>query len=339
MACQRVCGRPYRPYNPSPLRFPMTAAPGPRTEPRDPMQHTSSPTLRVGAVSYLNSKPLIEGLAGRLDGELVLDYPSRLAELLEAGQLDVALVPVVEVLRSEGACEIVSDACVAARGPVRSVKLYFRVPPGEVKTLSLDEGSRTSAALARVLLRDRYGVEPDTEPLPLGRAASETTADAILLIGDRAMFPVEERFEAVWDLGEEWNLWTGLPFVFAVWAARRDTVPAGLAELLATVRDSGVANAERIARREAAALGLDPAVAVTYLTNNLHFTLGPAERSGLKLFGQLAYEAGLAPRGIDLVFRDRTVDEHDGDRQPGARPAGTTRPPRAVGARDLVGSR
>jgi chorismate dehydratase len=188
-----------------------------------------------------------------------------------------------------------------------------------VKTLALDEGSRTSATLTRVLLYHKYGVEPDVEPLPLdlsspaapsSRAASDATsrtpADAILLIGDRAMFPVAERFAAVWDLGEEWNDWTGLPFVFAAWAARRGDVPVGLAELLSTTRDAGVADAETIARREAVLLGLDPGVAVDYLTNNLHFTLGPAERSGLKLFSRLAAEAGLCPGEIDLVFRDRT---------------------------------
>jgi len=277
---------------------------------------------RVGAVSYLNSKPLIEGLADRLRGGcLTLDYPSRLSSSLAAGELDVALVPSVEILRAEGDYEIVSDACVAANGPVRSVKVYFRVPPGEVRTLALDEGSRTSAALTRVLLLHKYGVEPRTQSLPLSwdgagaagpeaarQAIAEASADAILLIGDRAMYPVDEPFVAVWDLGEEWLGWTGLPFVFAAWAARRNEAPGGLVGLLAEARDAGVAAAEAVARREAALLGLDPGVATDYLTKNLHFTLGPAERAGLKLFSRLASEAGLAPGGIDLVFRDRTDD-------------------------------
>lgn len=278
---------------------PARAAEPPMTDP----PHGRS---RLGAVGYLNSKPLIEGLAKRISGGLTLDYPSRLAAALAAGSLDVALIPSVEVLRSAGRYEIVSDACVAARGPVRSVKVYFRVPPGEARSLALDEGSRTSAALARVLLRQRYGVEPRVEPLGLDRDERGTAADAILLIGDRAMFPLAERFAAVWDLGEEWLRWTGLPFVFAVWAGRRGEVPAGLAETLSEARDRGVRAADTIARREAAALGLDPAVAVEYLTRNLHFTLGAGERAGLKLFAQLAAEAGLAPGGVDLVFRDRT---------------------------------
>ncbi len=269
---------------------------------------------RVGAVSYLNSKPLVEGLSSRLPGNLILDVPSRLASSLTTGAIDVGLVPSIEVLRCESRYQIVSDACVAARGPVRSVKVYFRVPPGEVKTLSLDEGSRTSAALTQVILSHRYGIEADTELLPLGANAGDSNGDAILLIGDRAMFPLEESFVAEWDLGDEWNRWTGLPFVFACWAARRDDDMDKLAEMLSAVRDAGVADIERIARREAEMLGLDPALVIDYLTNNLHFTLGSAERSGLKLFAQLAHEAGLAPGEIDLVYHNRTPRNRE--RQP-----------------------
>lgn len=286
---------------------------------------------RVGAVNYLNSKPLVEGLADRLPaGCLTLDFPSRLAASLASGGLDVALIPSVEILRAEGDYEIVSDACVAANGPVRSVKVYFRRSPGDVRTLALDEGSRTSAALAQVMLLHKYGVQPQSQGLPLSggrsetagpkaaeRAVSATSADAILLIGDRAMYPVDEPFVAVWDLGEEWLNWTGLPFVFAAWAARRDAVPTGLAGLLSETRDTGVTVAESIARREAVRLGLESDVAIDYLTKNLHFTLGSAERAGLKLFSQLASEAGLAPGGIELVFRDRTDDlpAHDAARR------------------------
>lgn len=269
---------------------------------------------RIGAVSYLNSKPLIEGLADRLPGGLTLDFPSRLAGALERGDLDAALVPSIEVLQSKGEYEIVSDACVAARGPVRSVKVFFRVPPGEVKRLSLDEGSRTSATLARVLLFHKYGVEPETEQLPLAtsvasEAVASTTADAILLIGDRAMLPITEDFPVIWDLGDEWLQWTGLPFVFALWAGRNGQISKGLVTMFAEARDAGVAIAAEIARREAAVLGIDPAVAVEYLTQNLHFTLGPAERSGLKLFAQLAEQAGLASGGHELVFHDDHAGE------------------------------
>ena len=261
--------------------------------------------VQIGAVSYLNSKPLIEDLADLTAGEaeLVLDYPSRLADDLAEGTLDVALIPSFEYFL-EPDYEVVSDACVATHGPVMSVKLYSRVPLGEIRTLALDEGSRTSAALSRIMLAERFGVHPRLEPLPLGRSIDSTTADAVLVIGDRAMHLPEEPFEAVWDLGEEWLSWTGLPFVFALWATRRSTELGIVENALCEARDRGVARLDQIARREAGPLGLDVSTAARYLKHNLHFRLGSAERSGLKLFQQLAVQEGLAPGGVNLVFRN-----------------------------------
>ncbi|MBW3540506.1 MAG: menaquinone biosynthesis protein [Planctomycetes bacterium] len=258
---------------------------------------------RIGAVAYLNSKPLIEGLSALApEAELQLDYPSRLADRLAAGELDVALVPSFELFGNSD-YEVVSDACVATRGAVLSVKLYSRVPPVEIRRLALDEGSRTSAALVQILLAERYGVRPQTEPLPLGAGVGDSTADAVLVIGDRAMHEPAERFHAVWDLGSEWLDWTGLPFVFAVWAGRRESAGGKLDEALAAARDHGLEHIGRIARREARSLGIPETVAREYLTQNLHFHLGPAEQRGLKLFHELAVRLGFAPRGVELVFR------------------------------------
>jgi len=260
--------------------------------------------IRIGAVTYLNSKPLIEGLAALLpEAELTLDYPSRLADELEAGNLDVALVPSVEVLRNPQ-YEIVSDACVATRGPVMSVKLYSRVPLGEIRSLALDEGSRTSAALARTMLAERYGVDPRLESLPIECSPRSVKTDALLIIGDRAMHPPDEPFFATWDLGEEWLRWSGLPFVFAVWAARGGTDLGAVEEAFCRARDYGVDRAAEIARREAPHLGISETTAVHYLTKNLHFRLGPAERRGLRLFANLSARLGLVPEGVELVFRD-----------------------------------
>lgn len=259
--------------------------------------------LRIGAVSYLNSKPLIEDLAELAgEAELILDFPSRLADDLSAGELDVALIPSIEVLR-DADYEIVSDACVATRGPVLSVKLFSRIPIAQIRTLALDEGSRTSATLARILLSERFGVRPATELLPLGFATEDTSTDAVLLIGDRAMKPPRERFVTTWDLGEEWTDWTGLPFVFAMWAARRDCELGEIEEALCLSRDHGVERFAAIAQREAPKLGITPELAEDYLAHNLHFALGSAERAGLRLFQELAVKNGLAPEGVELVFR------------------------------------
>lgn len=262
------------------------------------------PPIRVGAVSYLNSKPLIEDLEGLADNaELMLDYPSLLADDLAAGRIDVGLVPSIEVLRSSN-YEVISNACVATQGPVLSVKLYSRVALGKIRRLALDMGSRTSATLVRILLAEQYGVVPEVEPLPIDQTIEATTADAILLIGDRAIHTPSTKFVATWDLGEEWFRWTGLPFVFAMWAVRRDQETGSLETSLCQARDKGVTLLDEIACREAPELGIDVSIAQSYLKNNLSFYLGPAECCGLRLFQELAIKTGLAPEGVPLVFRN-----------------------------------
>ncbi len=181
---------------------------------------TNRAKIRVGAVNYLNTKPLVYDLARFApQAELVFDYPSRLADNLAAGRLDVALIPSIEFFH-DPSYTIVSDACIGCRGPVLSVKLFSRGPIENIRTLALDEGSRTSVALTRILLQERYGVAPKLEGLPVGSTLSDTTADAVLLIGDRAMHSPAGQFEVVWDLGDEWCRWAELPFVFAMWVAR-----------------------------------------------------------------------------------------------------------------------
>lgn len=260
--------------------------------------------MQIGAVSYLNSRPLIEGLEGLLPAaNLVLDYPSRLADALAAGQLDVALIPSVEYFRRPG-YEVISDACVAARGEVLSVKLYCRVHPGAIRTLALDEGSRTSAALTKVILAERYGVIPQTEPLRMNATTIDSRADAVLLIGDRAMHTPAELFVEVIDLGQFWYNWTGLPFVFAMWVARREANTDGVEEALSQARDLGLLHVAEIAREEAPRLGITESLALNYLTKNLHYHLTSAERSGLKLFCELAAQHNLVKPNVDIVFRD-----------------------------------
>jgi len=265
---------------------------------------SSDSNLRVGAVSYLNTRPLVYGLAEAAPWiTLEFDFPSRLAAGLAAGRYDVALIPSIEFFQ-DPRYTLVSDACIACRGPVWSVKMFFRVPPPQVQRLALDEGSRTSAALAQVLLAERYGLRPHLENLPLNCGLADTEADAVLLIGDRAMHGAPGPFAEVWDLGEEWLKETGLPFVFAMWVARPGA-PTGmlggaLAPILSQVRDAGVDAIPQIAHREAAPLGLAHGECVRYLRDHLHFTLGPAELSGLARFHSLAQELNLIPSGACL---------------------------------------
>ena len=256
--------------------------------------------IKIGAVSYLNTKPLVYRLAEFApNAEIVFDLPSRLADGLATAKLDIALIPSIEYFQDPG-YSVVSDACIACRGPVLSVKLFSRVPVSQVRTLALDEGSRTSAALVRILLNERAGIAPHCEPLPIGASLGDTNADAVLLIGDRAIHSPAGRFAEVWDLGDEWRRWSGLPFVFAMWVARPGIDGHGIDAALGEARDCGVANLERIAASEAAPLGLTVPQCLAYLRDNLHFYFGAEERRGLDLFYRKASELNLAPQGAQF---------------------------------------
>jgi chorismate dehydratase len=253
--------------------------------------------MRIGAVSYLNTKPLVYGLAELApQAELVFDLPSRLADQLAAGELDVALIPSVEYFQNPDYA-IVSDACIGCRGPVLSVKLLSRVPMEQIRTLALDEGSRTSVALVRILLKEKFGLLPRLLPFPLGVPAEKLDADAVLMIGDRAMHP-PAGFTHEWDLGDEWCRWAELPFVFAMWVSRKESL-SRLGEVensLARARDLGVANLKEIAEREAGGVGLSYETCLSYLRDYLYFFLGPRERKGLDLHRKYSARLGLAPK-------------------------------------------
>ncbi len=252
-------------------------------------------SVSIGAVSYLNTKPLIYGLQEQLpECHVRLDLPSRLADDLAVGALDVALIPSVEFLRGSR-FSIVSDACIACRGPVRSVRVLFRQPPQLVSSLALDEGSRTSAVLAQVLLARRYGIRPNLQLFKIDAAVDAVQSDAVLMIGDRAMNVDTTAYVADWDLGEEWTRETGLPFVFAMWVAGGSHVSTEISQALTCARDAGLAHIDSIVAAEAPRYGLTAADCRTYFLNQLHFTLGPRELAGLDLFRQWAIELQLIP--------------------------------------------
>ncbi len=265
----------------------------------------ASSTIRVGAVGYLNSGPLIRFLPEFLpDARIEVDLPSRLADRLADGQLDVALIPSIEYFRHPGYV-VVSDACVACDGPVESVKLYSRVAIHRIRTLALDEGSRTSAAMVRILLKERFDIKPQLKPLPIGAAIDEPEADAVMLIGDRAMVSPNDPFHRTWDLGDQWSRWAGLPFVFSMWVGRVGLQLDKLAEAFCNARDEGVQQVDAIAHQESSRLGLSETRCRSYLHDHLRFVLGPREREGLETFYRLAVVHGLAPTGAQLVFADR----------------------------------
>src|ERR1022692_1347486 len=257
-------------------------------------------TIRIGTVSYLNTKPLVyelETLAPR--AELILDYPSRLADQMARGELDVALIPMIEYFRA-GTYSLVPNIAIASDGPVLSVTLFSRVPWPQIRRVALDEGSRTSAALTQVLLRKKSAIEPEVCPLPLDRAAEYVDADAVLLIGDRAMHACLPGFRHAFDLGQEWHDWTGLPFVYAAWAVRGGVELGPVLDALIEAKRRGIENIGTIAAREAPHLGLDAGFCRRYLANIIRFDLGSRDLAGLQHYYLLASELGLARRGAQV---------------------------------------
>lgn len=272
--------------------------------------------LTLGAVSYLNTKPLVAGLERRLHEDvdpaarLVLDLPSRLATSLARGELDVALIPTVEFFRGTN-YRLVSDAVIACRGPVWSVRLLSRVPIENIKTLALDEGSRTSQALVSILLWEQFGLKPKLLPFPIDQAPESVDADALLVIGDRAMHPAIGTYQEIWDLGDRWCRWTELPFVFAVWAAREGLAESGvsldrIASILEASRDEGLQCFEAIAAKHAGPLGLTTADCESYFSRNLHFKLGASERLGMERFRKALSAQGLL-NGLDGIPTNKSL--------------------------------
>ena len=193
--------------------------------------------VRLGAVSYLNTKPLVEGLEARPDLFSVrFDVPAQCAALLHEGRIDLGLIPAVEYLR--GDYRIVPDVAIGSDGPVASVALFTKVPLGDIHTLALDISSRTSVALTRILCSVKWGIAPKLIPNEPNMRAMLARADAALVIGDLALDidPVAIGVTKI-DLGSEWQELTQLPFVYAMWSGREGVVAAThVAELQATRR-------------------------------------------------------------------------------------------------------
>ena len=252
--------------------------------------------MRFSVVDFLNARPLTWGLLREPpEGvEVSRDLPSVCAEKLARGDADVGLIPSIEFQRIPG-LRVVPSLGIAASSEVRSVLLVSRVSRERIGSVALDPASRTSAALARILLERRYGVRPRF-------VDGDEEADARLVIGDPAL-KARLNGHVVLDLAAEWRAFTGRSFVFAFWAVR-DGVDAFEAErLVLWSRDRAREEFPRLVREEAVETGLSEAVVEDYLRHSLHFELDRADFGGLELFYRRAAEAGLieTARPIDFV--------------------------------------
>ncbi|HEY8549981.1 MAG TPA: menaquinone biosynthesis protein [Vicinamibacterales bacterium] len=260
--------------------------------------------VRLGAVSYLNTRPLVEGLDRHPDVLLRFDVPSRCADLLEGGLVDLGLIPVFEFAR-QGSYLAVPGVAIASRDMVDSVAIFTRKPMDRVRSIALDVSSRTSANLVRVLCRRLWGIEPAFEDAAPDPGAMLARCDAALLIGDPALFTEAADHDATKiDLGRAWRELTGLPFVWAVWAGRADAAPPAVCRLLQEARDRGVPAIDEIARRERPG---DPAAAARiarYLRESIAYDLDGAFVEGLQRFFTFLAEDGLVPARASLRLYD-----------------------------------
>jgi chorismate dehydratase len=284
--------------------------------------------VRLGAVGYLNARPLVFNLDRSPRFDLRFDVPSRCAALLHDRAIDVGLIPSIEYLRG-GPYRIVPDLAIASRGPVASVALYTTKPMRDVRSIAMDTSSRTSVALVRVLCARLYNIQPTVETRGPDLADMLGRCDAALIIGDNALFldpgqvrlkpaPVEKpdttgdincaqdgtettrsgtvRLEPdvqKIDLGETWTSMTGLPFVYAFWAGRPAALTPEDITTLQQARNDGVTRPGELARDYFPDQPDRQAVGARYLRDNIKYYLGDEERAGLETFYRYAAECGV----------------------------------------------
>ena len=271
--------------------------------------------VRLGAVGYLNARPLVYGLERSSRFDVRFDVPSVCANLLHEGGIDVGLIPSIEYLRGPadgGPYRIVPDLAIASRGEVASVSLYTRRPISDVRSIAMDTSSRTSVALVTVLCARLFKIQPAIESRAPDVTAMLSDCDAALIIGDKALLaePSTVRLkpdtthggiERI-DLGEAWTKWTGLPFVYAFWAGRAGSLKAADVDALQKARDAGVARSDEIARDYFPGAPAHQATGARYLRDNIKYSLGADERAGLELFYRYAAEIGLVDTAGELRF-------------------------------------
>ncbi len=267
-------------------------------------------TLRLAAAPFLNTRPLISGLVADAPAnvELQLCSPAEGARRLAERECDLALLPVAALAR-QGDLVAVPDVCIGARQKVGSVLLVADVPAHELSAVALDQSSRTSVTLARLLLRERRATrgEPRYEARPPSELADcvEGTRGAVI-IGDPALQATAARnFTYVYDLAELWRAMTGKPFVFAVWAGRADVVDGAVCSLLARSLGHGLERLEEIAA-DAGRHGVAPERARHYLANELWFRLDDNMVAGANEYLARASAAGLLPPATLRMFDGTT---------------------------------
>ena len=265
---------------------------------------------RVCAVSYLNTSPLVWGLLhGPQQGvfDLAFTLPAECADRLRSGAADIGLVPIVELARQPDLV-VVPGSGICCRGPVRSILLVSKKPMEAIETLAADTSSRTSVVLTQIVLAQKHGVRPRVRPYPPKLDEMLERADAALVIGDPALRidPAMSEWRGapvhVYDIGAEWFDLTGLPMVFAVWAAKRSAADASLAPVFEESKQFGMRHVDDIVHFESPRLGLEEDLVRRYVTDYIRYDLGEDERRSMSRYWTYAAELGLVDPDIEPQF-------------------------------------
>jgi len=244
--------------------------------------------LRLSAVSFFNTAPLVYGLDRDPAISLRFGVPSVLLDDLTNGRAEVALLPVIDYQRAPG-LRILPATGIGCDGPTLTVRLFSRTPIEKTKILAVDTDSHTSVVLARVILRKQFGLSPEVVSLNVARDQPHETR---LLIGDKVVTQEPAGFPYQLDLGEAWKNLTGLPFVFAVWTVRAGVEVGDLGDRLKRALDEGLRNIERLIDRDAIPRGWPREVARKYLTDHLKFTIGDRQLEAIRRFHTMAHDLG-----------------------------------------------
>lgn len=242
--------------------------------------------IRVGAVSYLNTKPLIYGFENGMmkdDVDLMIDYPSKIASMLLKNEIDIGLVPVA-IIPEMKEHHIISDYCIGSIGEVASVCLFSEVQIDKIERVLLDYQSRTSVALLKILIKEYWKIDVVFENTTGDYQSKISGTTAGLVIGDRAL-KQRKISSYIFDLSLEWQKFTGLPFVFAAWISNKP-LPDNFIDLFNDANKVGLQNlAKVIENNNSAFYDLE-----TYFTRNISFKLTEEKRRGMELFLKLVTE-------------------------------------------------
>jgi chorismate dehydratase len=256
---------------------------------------TNNQPVKLAASSYLNSAPLIWSFVnGSMQDRVGFTeaVPARCADMLAKGEVEVALVPVIEYQRANDVT-LVPEVCVGSKGEVRSVLLVSRKQHLEsIRSVALDESSRTSATLVKIIFREflRRDAEWTTRSPDLDEMLERN--DAALIIGDPAMVFARGNLR-IWDMASLWRNYTGLGFVFAMWMLNNSAMDHVRTIDFAAARDEGVENKREIISEYQKLLGLSRESLQDYLDNNICFRLDNQMQQGLNLYYELAHKNGL----------------------------------------------